>query len=399
MSTLTEDAAPKQTLDEPGTDDFQTGQVLTVVTGHFTHDTSSAFFAPLLPLLQEKLSLSYGLLGTLGLLIQLPGLLTPFIGYLADRISVRYFVIFAPAVTATLMSLLGQAPSYLALAFMLVAVGISSAAFHAPAPAMVANVSGSRLGTGMGFFMAGGELGRTLGPLVVAASVAWFGLEGMWRLMFVCWAVSGFLYWRLQGVKVQPRLPQAFPWQQGLRVFSVLAWLLLARAFFVAAISTFLPTYMDDVVGSSFLLAAGALTILEAAGVAGVLLSGFLSDRFGQRGILLSLLISSPLILFLFLQGPAWAYVPLLLLLGFTAFSTAPILLAIVQEQFPNDRALANGIFMSLNFLALGIGVSLTGVFADQIGLKAAFFLTGIIAFLSIPSVFFLPKNRLKFEA
>ena len=101
----------------------------------------------------------------------------------------------------------------------------------------------------------------------------------------------------------------------------------------------------------------------------------------------------TPFILFAFLQSLAWGYVPLLLLLGFTAFSTAPILLAIVQEQFPNDRALANGIFMSLNFLALGLGVSLTGVFADQIGLRSAFFLTGVIAFLSIPSVFFLPKK------
>ena len=154
MSALSEDAAPDAKSDE-----FQTGQVLTVVTGHFTHDTSSAFFAPLLPLLQEKLSLSYGLVGTLGLLLQLPGLLTPFIGYLADRISVRYFIIFAPAVTATLMSLIGQAPNYLSLAFMLVAVGISTASFHAPAPAMVANVSGSRLGTGMGFFYGGGRVG------------------------------------------------------------------------------------------------------------------------------------------------------------------------------------------------------------------------------------------------
>jgi len=393
VSTLAEDAAPEQSADSSTSDKFQTGQVLTVVTGHFTHDTSSAFFAPLLPLLQEKLSLSYGLVGTLGMLLQLPGLLTPFIGYLADRISVRYFIIFAPAVTATLMSLIGQASNYLSLALMLVGVGISTASFHAPAPAMVANVSGARLGTGMGLFMAGGELGRTLGPLVVAASVAWFGLEGMWRLMFVGWAVSGFLYWRLRNIKVQPRVARGFPWRQGVRVFSVLGWLLLTRAFFVGAISTFLPTYMDDVVGSSFLLAAGALTILEAAGVAGVLLSGVLSDRFGRRGILLFLLSVAPLILFAFLQSPPWGYVPLLLLLGFTAFSATPIFLAIVQEQFPNDRALANGIFMSINFLALGIGVSLTGIFADQIGLRAAFVLTGFIAFLSLPSVFFLPKS------
>ena len=77
--------------------EFQTAQVLTVVGGHFVHDTYSAFLAPLLPLIQEKLSLSYSLVGGLALFMQLPGIINPFIGYLADRLSVRYFVIFAPA--------------------------------------------------------------------------------------------------------------------------------------------------------------------------------------------------------------------------------------------------------------------------------------------------------------
>lgn len=382
MVSLAEGSSTAETDEE-----FQTGQVLTVAGGHFTHDTSSAFYAPLMPLIQEKLSLSYGAVGALAMLMQLPGLLTPFIGYLADRISVRYFVIFAPAVTATLMSLVGLAPNYLSLALMLVATGLSVACFHAPSPAMIANVSGSRLGTGMGLYMAGGELGRTLGPLVVAGSVAWFGLEGMWRLMFVGWAVSGILFWRLNNVVVQARVQKAFPWQQGLRIFTLLGWVLLTRALFIGAISTFLPTYMSDVVGASFWLAAGALTILEAAGVVGALASGVLSDRFGRRSVLLFLLVLAPVILFVFLLSPTWAYVPLLLLLGFTALATGPILLSIVQANFKNDRALANGIYMALNFLVGGLGLLLMGVLADVIGLQTSFFATGFISFLGIPAV------------
>lgn len=373
---------------------FQADRVATIVSGHFTHDTYSAFYAPLLPILQEKLSLSYGLAGTLAMLMQLPGLLNPVIGYLADRISVRYFVIFAPAVTATLMSLIGVAPNFLTLALILMGAGVSISAFHSPAPAMVANVSGKRLGTGMGFFMAGGELGRTLGPIVAAGGVAWFGLEGIWRLMFIGWIVSAILFFRLRNVKVAARTPKAFPWQKGLKVFSVLAWLLFTRALFLGAITTFLPTYMNDVVHSSLWLAAAALTILEAAGVAGALLSGFLSDRWGRKGILLLMLLLSPLMLFAFLLSPGWLYVPLLLLLGFTSLSVAPIFMAIVQDEFRNDRSLANGIFIALNFLALGLGVSLTGVLADSLGLQRAFWLTGFIAFLSLPAIWFLPKQR-----
>ncbi len=374
--------------------EFKTGQVLTVAGGHFTHDTSSAFYAPLIPLIQDKLSLGYGSIGFLAMLTQVGGLLTPFIGYLADRISVRYFVIFAPAVTATIMSLIGLAPNYLSLAFMLFAVGISVACFHAPSPSMIANVSGNKLGTGMGMYMAGGELGRTVGPLVVAGSVAWFGLEGMWRLMFVGWVVSGILFVRLNNTKLPARVHKAFPWRQGLQVFSLLAWILLTRAFFVSSISTFLPTYMSDVVGSSFWLAAGSLTILEAAGVAGALLSGSLSDRFGRKKVLVFLLFVSPLILFAFLQSASWAYVPLLLFLGFTALATGPILLAVVQETFKNDRAFANGIFMFLNFLTLGLGLLITGLAADQFGLRTTYFATGLIAFLSIPAVLMLKPNQ-----
>ena len=76
--------------------------------------------------------------GSLTIFTQLPSLLNPFIGYLADRISLRYFVILAPGVTATMMTMIGFAPNYFTLALLLLAVGVSIAAFHAPAPAMTA---------------------------------------------------------------------------------------------------------------------------------------------------------------------------------------------------------------------------------------------------------------------
>ena len=89
---------PSETASE-----FQTGQVLTIVGGHFVHDTFSAFLSPLLPRIIESLSLSLTQAGALWGFSQYPMLLTPFIGHLADRLSLRYFVILAPAVTATVL--------------------------------------------------------------------------------------------------------------------------------------------------------------------------------------------------------------------------------------------------------------------------------------------------------
>jgi len=373
---------------------FQTDQVMTVVGGHFTHDTYSAFLAPLLPLIQEKLSLSYGALGGLAVFMQLPGLLNPFIGYLADKVSLRYFVIFAPAVTATLMSAIGLAPSYLSLVFLLMAAGLSTACFHAPAPAMVAEISGNRVGTGMSLFMAGGELGRTVAPVVAVAAVGWFGLEGLWRLAFVGWAVSGILYVRLRNLKAQPSSKGVLPWARARYVFPPLAWLLVARGLLVGAVTTFLPTFMNDVLGSSLWLAAASLTILEGAGVAGALFAGTLSDRWGRRSVLFVLLAVAPFALFAFLVSPGWALAPLLVVLGFTALSPTPVMLAVVQDEFPENRALANGTYLALNFLSMGLGVWLVGVFADQFGLRAAFGWSGAVALLTLPAVALLPKRE-----
>ena len=166
-------------------DNFQTEKVITLTGAHFMHDTFTAFVAPILPLIMEKLSLSLTMVGSLTAFMQLPSLLNPFIGFLADKVSLRYFVIFAPAVTATLICTLGTVNSYLSLAIILFLAGISIAAFHAPAPAMVGRISGRRIGKGMSLFMAGGELGRTVGPLLVLWAVSIWTLDGLLRVAVV----------------------------------------------------------------------------------------------------------------------------------------------------------------------------------------------------------------------
>ncbi len=150
---------------------FQAGRVVTVSFGHAVHDTYTAFLAPLLPAFIAKLALSRTEAGALTVFMQGPSLLQPFIGHLADRVNLRYFVILAPAVTAAMMSMLGVAPNYAVLALLLTVVGLSSAALHAVVPVLAGRLSGRNLGRGMGFWMVGGELGRTVGPIVIVSAV------------------------------------------------------------------------------------------------------------------------------------------------------------------------------------------------------------------------------------
>ncbi len=374
-------------------EDFQTGQVLTIVGGHFVHDTYPSFLAPLLPLLIEKLSLSLAQAGALQLFIQFPAILNPFIGYMADILSLRYFVILAPAVTATAMSLLGFAPNYLTLAIFLFVAGTSSAAFHAPAPAMIGRISGKRLGKGMSLFMAGGELGRAIGPLLAVWIISLWGLDGFYRVMVVGWAASLILYWRLHHIPARPKERQDLRtvWPVARRLFVPLLAFVFPREFMLTGLAVYLPTFMDRQ-GSSLWLAGAALSLWELAGVVGVLFSGTLSDRLGRSGVLLIATVSASILMVLFLYVSGWLFIPVLLALGFTSLSTTPVMLAMVQEHLPKNRAMANGVFISLSFLIRPIAAYAIGLTGDHFGLHSAFLGAALISLLAIPAIFFLPK-------
>ncbi len=377
---------------------FQTDQVATISAGHLVHDTYSAFLAPMLIPIQEMLGLGYAAAGTLVIITQIPSLLNPFIGYLADRVSVRYFVVLAPAVTATIYSCLGLASTYMGLAILLFAAGISIAAFHAPAPAMIAKISGNRVGKGMSMFMGAGELARAVGPLVVAGGLAWLGLDELWRLAGFGWMVSIFMYFRLRHVAATPRVPgdnglDSF-WPQARRFFPLLTWLLFGRVFMLAALTTYLPIYMRDERQAGLWLAASALTALEAAGFVGAITSGTVSDRLGRKRILLLLLGAAPLLFLAFLFAPEWLALPLILLLGFAAISPQPVIMALVQDNFSSNRALANGSYLALSFLLRSLSIWVVGLAADAYGMEWAFALAAIVGLMSIPAIRYLPGSE-----
>ncbi len=374
---------------------FQAAEILLLSLAHFVHDVYSSFLAPLLPLLIEKLSMSLTEAGFLSAVMQLPALLNPFIGQLADRVSLRYFVILAPMLTAVPMSLIGLAPSYGVLLILLFIAGISIAMFHVPAPVMIARMAGAKTGRGMSFFMTGGELARTVGPLTAVALVALMGLEGFWPVMVVGIAASGILYRRFRGVNLafhnsrrQTSLAATFADMR--HILLPLTVILLARSFMHGSMTAFLPVFIQSQTGDIW-QGGVALTLFEVAGVAGVLLAGSFSDYLGRRRMLFISLVGAPLSVLLFVYSGDWLRFLALLSCGFMLLSTTPVMLALVQEHAGDSPAAANGIFMMIAFLARSSVVVLIGLIADRSGLQTAYLVSAAAGLVGIPFILLLP--------
>lgn len=381
---------------------FQIDRVLTMAAVHAVHDTYTSFLPPLLPEFISRFLLSKTKAGLLTVFLQAPSLLQPVIGHLSDRVSLRYLVILAPAVTATMMSLLGVAPDYAVLALLLTITGFSSAALHAVGPVMVGSVSGRNLGRGMSFWMVGGELGRAIGPIVVVTVVKFLTPEGLPWLIPAGLLASVFLFIRLRNEPGRrPRVNQGLPWRSALKrmrpVMVPLVGIIIVRVFMNSALTTFLPIFLNEQ-GTDLWFAGASLTILEAAGVLGAMLGGSISDRLGRRLVLFISLMTTPIFMFVFLAVSGWAQITILPLLGLTSLSITPVLMALVQENFPENRALANGIYMALGFTLRSGAVVVMGALGDLFSLRHAFTASAVLMLLGVPLILLLPRERRKID-
>ena len=370
---------------------FDTEKVLLLSICHFIHDVYSSFLAPLLPFLIDKFGLQFAQAGFLTTIMQVPALLSPYIGKLADRMSFRYFIITAPALTAVPMSLLGVAPSYGVLLILLFLTGVSVSLFHVPAPVLVYRVAGERTGRAMSFYMTGGELARTIGPLTIVGAISLLGFDGFYPVMIVGITASVIMYFRFWNMPVTVKPQQKISIRTTCRemkgLLVPLSAVVFVRGFMHACLTAFLPLYIMQQSGDIW-LSGIALSLFEAAGVAGILAVGGLSDRFGRKKLLLFCMIVAPLALLFFTITSGWLQFMILLVTGFSLLSTTPVMLAMVQEYSKDGSSAANGVFMMVSFMSRSAVVVLVGLVADLVGLETTFIICAMIGLTGIPLVF-----------
>ncbi len=377
---------------------YHRAKVIAISTGHFLHDIYSSFLAPLLPLLIEKMNISLGLAGLLDLIRRIPSLLNPFIGLIADRAELKYMIILTPAITGISMSLMGLAPNYPTLAILLFVAGLSAAFFHVPSPVLINKFSGSKTEKGMSYYMFGGEIARTLGPLLITAAVSWWTLEGSYRVMPIGIFASIFLYFYLKDFKYCPlintennSINKTAQRKKYIPLFAGIGGYLFFSAGMKAFLTLYLVVYLVDK-GASLWVSSISLSLLQLSGAAGALFAGFISNKLSNQKILLLSAFISPFLLLGLIYFTDYT-IPLLILIGFSLFVSTPIIIAIVQKQASDRPAFYNSIYMTISFLINSIIVLLFGITSDYIGLESTVRISAFMAFASIAFVFILPRK------
>ena len=378
---------------------FHFSKVADISAAHLLHDIYSSFLAPLIPLLIEKLSLNFFLIGILSVIQRLASLLNPFIGLLVDKKELRYFIILTPAVTAISMSMIGLASTFTQLAVLLFIMGISSAFFHVPGPVLIRKVAGDKTGLGMSFYMVAGELARAIGPIVIVSAVSWWGLENTYRLIPAGILASVILFYRLRKLKNIDfkRSPANLNIKQTLielkSFFLVLIGYSFTRGLIRGLLITFLPVYLTSQ-GESLWVAAYSLSILELAGAAGSLVAGGISDKIGRRKTLIIIALTTPFLMFAYNYTSGALNIVMLILIGFFIFGSSPVLLALVQEKNSERPSFTNGMYMTINFALGAIAALFVGWLSDRIGLQSVFQLTPLFAALAIPFAFMFREPK-----
>ena len=378
------------------------GGLLMLMAGHFTVDLYSGTLPVMYPLLRERFALDLAATGLIATIITASiSLSQPLFGLFVDRFGTRNLGWVAVLWMGACFSLIGFAPSYPAVLAAGVLAGLGSGAFH---PLGVVNVSvvsdPRRANVALSLHTIGGTTGYALGPLIGAGLLGLFGLRGPILILPLAVAVSVWLARGLGPVEERRRARAARAADGPVRVtqlrplLAVLGVVML-RSWCFMVLTAFLPIlYRSLGYGAGFY--SSLLFVVIISGSLGTVAGGLAADRFNRRpAIVASLVLLAPAIwLLLAFPGPGAFFFGALV--GLVADFSLPAIMTLAQGLMPGRAGVTSGLILGIGFVMGGIGVSITGVIADRIGLTQALALLPILLVGALALTVLIPSDRPK---
>lgn len=363
---------------------------------HLLNDMMQSLVIAAYPIFKSEFDLSFAQIGLLTLTYQLvASLLQPLVGIYTDRRPQPYSLPVGMASSLIGLLVLAFASSYGELLAGGALLGVGSSIFHPESSRLARFASGGAHGLAQSIFQVGGNVGSSLGPLLIAffvlprgqESLAWFALAALGGIIILTWVGNWYARNRhtrslgrgraTAGVELTRR-------QVG-GALGVLFCLILSKWFYLASFTSYYVFYLMDRFAVSEVQSQIYLFVFLAAVAAGTLIGGPVGDRIGRKAVIWGSIAGVlPFSLVLPYVGLP-ATIALSVVIGLVISSAFSAIVVYAQELVPGRVGMISGLFFGLAFGLGGLGAALLGVLADWTSIE---FVYQVCAFL--PAIGFL---------
>ena len=316
---------------------------------------------------------------------------TMFAGYLGDRFSNRAGMMLAISLALMGGSLLlvGFAPGYRVMFFVMFLTGIGPAMFHPPAIGELSRRFPDRRGFAVSLHGMGANVGEVLGAPTVAAFLTFMVWRDLLKVSVVPALAAAIVVLALMPArKAETEAGVAsirgyFGSLFGLlsnRVLLVLIAATALRSIGEAGVGGFLSLYMRDDLAYSVTTVAAFLSLAQVAGIVSQPVMGYLSDRVGRKPVLVTgtgLVMLSAFALSV--ARPGIQLFLTVLVRGALSFSLHHIFVAAALDA---ARGVAQSTVVSLIYGAGFLGTFspyIAGLISDRYGIHSAFVYGGVV--------------------
>ncbi|NLI91342.1 MAG: MFS transporter [Peptococcaceae bacterium] len=343
---------------------------------HTLNDMYSNFLPALLPFLALSLGINATKAAILVSVFSVSSsFIQPFFGYFMDKQGIRWLVHIGTLWMAILLSLTGLVHHFPTLVLIVGLAGFGTAAFHPQASTMVSVISGGRKAVLLSFFVACGNIGFALSLLILPPFFAKFGLASTVYTIVPGLIVAFLLYFfapkpdALRGAPIN--LIQVFhSIKAASKELLAIIFVIAVRTLAYSGLLTIFPLYFST---KTLIISWNNLMfIMLFCGALGGIIGGYLSDRYGRKGLIVTSLVLTTPLLFGFLFTSGWISTILLALAGASLLSSFSVTVVAAQEAIPNNKSLAAGITMGFSAGLGSLAVIPIGRIGDLYGLSTA---------------------------
>jgi MFS family permease len=354
------------------------------------------FYQLLTPVVVPEITREYGIsnAGLLLLCFVLSYSLLPSLsGYLAKVFGRRKLLTLGFAISAFSFLAIGFTSNIAILALLFLLAGAGGSTYHPNGIPILAETCSTTRGQTLGLHQTGGAIGSIIGPLITGALV----LSFKWRPTLMFLAIPGLVLAVILWFSISPKQPLERSTKQqtgkmrikNLKIYGP-AIIFMATAFIYILGQRGLDVFANEyfVIGRGIAIAEASIlfSLLKIAGLFSAPICGKLSDTYGRKKILISLIIIESIALYAITATPAMLLPIPCIIFGFAAFGLLAVGDALLADITPeNQRSMVFGINFTVSFSASIILTPALFTIAQIYNFHLGFILLSAIIPLSIP--------------